>query len=112
MRFRSWRPDKYLPILITSNHHNVFERHHRFIGWLGLAVRGALVEFRERGLILEPQATWVFVILGDTYDINTRTWRTDGNQLISSQEFWFALAMTVLCVHQSSCYFWASDMIL
>ena len=23
----------------TSTHHNVFERHHRFIGWLGLAVR-------------------------------------------------------------------------
>ena len=21
-----------------STHHNIFERHHRFIGWLGLAV--------------------------------------------------------------------------
>ena len=24
---------------MISYHHNMFERHHRFIGWLGLAVR-------------------------------------------------------------------------
>ncbi|CAG7846059.1 SubName: Full=Uncharacterized protein {ECO:0000313/EMBL:ENI11109.1} [Serendipita indica DSM 11827] len=62
---------------VRNTHHNVFERHHRFIGWLGLA------------------ATWIFVILGNTYDIKTRTWRTDGDALISAQEFWFALGMTV-----------------
>ena len=56
-------------------------------------------------LIIERQATWVFVILGNTYDINTSTWRTDADQLISSQEFWFALGMTVLYVHRSfSCF--------
>jgi len=92
---------KVLTFLTTSNHHNVFERHHRFIGWLGLAVRGAYRNVqRTLGLILRRQATWVFVILGNTYDINARTWRTDGDQLISSQEFWFALAMTVLCVYR------------
>ena len=56
---------------------------------------------KKLGLIIERQATWVFVILGNTYDINTSTWRTDGDQLISSQEFWFALGMTILCVHRS-----------
>jgi hypothetical protein len=27
---------------VKSTHHNAFERFHRFIGWLGLAVRDAL----------------------------------------------------------------------
>ena len=56
-------------------------------------------------LIIERQTTWVFVVLGNAYDINTSTWRTDGDQLISSQEFWFALGMTILCVHRPfSCF--------
>lgn len=29
----------WLTSALSSTHHNVFERHHRFIGWLGLAVR-------------------------------------------------------------------------
>lgn len=29
-----WR----LTWLPVSTHHNIFERHHRFIGWMGLAV--------------------------------------------------------------------------
>ncbi|PVG02815.1 hypothetical protein CPB86DRAFT_544846 [Serendipita vermifera] len=62
---------------VRNTHHNVFERHHRFIGWLGLA------------------ATWIFVILGNTYDITARRWRADGDALINAQEFWFALGMTV-----------------
>lgn len=64
--------------LHISTHHNVFERHHRFIGWLGLA------------------ATWIFVILGNTYDIDMRQWRADGHALLNAQEFWFALGMTAL----------------
>ena len=35
----SRRPKRPLTDNLDSTHHNVFERHHRFIGWLGLAVR-------------------------------------------------------------------------
>ena len=31
-RIRDWR------LTFNSNYHNTFERHHRFIGWLGIAV--------------------------------------------------------------------------
>lgn len=41
---------------VRNTHHNIFERHHRFIGWIGLA------------------STWVFVVLGDSYDLDTHTW--------------------------------------
>lgn len=62
----------------TSNYHNTFERHHRFIGWLGVA------------------ATWVFVVTGNTYDIKTGEWRSDAHALISTQELWFAVFLTIL----------------
>lgn len=62
---------------VRNTHHNVFERHHRFIGWLGLA------------------STWVFVVLGNSYDIKTGVWDANANILISTQEFWFAAFMTV-----------------
>ncbi len=65
---------------MISNYHNTFERHHRFIGWLGIA------------------ATWVFVILGNTYDIKRGEWRSDANSLLSAQELWFAAFMTILYV--------------
>jgi hypothetical protein len=31
----------------ASTHHNAFERHHRFIGWLGLTVCDELIEHNE-----------------------------------------------------------------
>ncbi|CAG8980809.1 hypothetical protein HYALB_00003735 [Hymenoscyphus albidus] len=62
---------------IRNYHHNVFEGHHRFIGWLGLA------------------ATWCFVILGNIYDIKLGKWRLDAHSLIGLQELWFAVFMTV-----------------
>ncbi|TFK74013.1 hypothetical protein BDN72DRAFT_854377 [Pluteus cervinus] len=62
---------------VRNTHHNVFERHHRFMGWLGLL------------------STWVFVVLGDSYDVETRTWNPDGIHIIRQQQFWFALGMTV-----------------
>ncbi|KAB5550783.1 hypothetical protein GE09DRAFT_1239714 [Coniochaeta sp. 2T2.1] len=62
---------------VRNTHHNVFERHHRFIGWLGLAT------------------TWVFVILGNSYDIKLGEWRTDANTLLNAQELWFAVFMTI-----------------
>ncbi|KAK3316857.1 hypothetical protein B0H66DRAFT_306716 [Apodospora peruviana] len=62
---------------VRNTHHNVFERHHRFIGWLGLAT------------------TWGFVIMGNSYDIKVGEWRSDANSLLSVQEFWFAVFMTI-----------------
>ncbi|KAL1654096.1 hypothetical protein SLS61_003502 [Didymella pomorum] len=39
--------------------------------------------------------TWVFVIMGNTYDIKRGQWRTDSHSLLSAQELWFAVFMTV-----------------
>ncbi|RPD53448.1 hypothetical protein L226DRAFT_516932 [Lentinus tigrinus ALCF2SS1-7] len=62
---------------VRNTHHNVFERHHRFIGWIGLL------------------STWVFVVLGDSYDLDTHSWNPDGIRVIRQQDFWFAFGMTV-----------------
>ncbi|PBP28486.1 hypothetical protein BUE80_DR000616 [Diplocarpon rosae] len=62
---------------IRNTHHNLFERYHRFCGWLGLA------------------ATWSFVILGNLYDTKRGQWRTDANTLLDAQELWFCIFMTV-----------------
>jgi hypothetical protein len=62
---------------VRNTHHNVFERHHRFIGWLGLC------------------STWVFVVLGDSYDSRVHAWNPDGIRIIRQQDFWFSLGMTV-----------------
>ncbi|KAF9050714.1 hypothetical protein BDZ89DRAFT_1098750 [Hymenopellis radicata] len=62
---------------VRNTHHNVFERHHRFVGWIGIL------------------STWAFVILGDTYNPVTRSWDLDGVHLIRHQDFWFTVGMTV-----------------
>jgi len=62
---------------VRNTHHNVFERHHRFIGWLGLL------------------STWVFVVLGDSYDLKTHSWNPNGLHIIRQQDFWFTFGMTV-----------------
>ncbi|KAK0750507.1 hypothetical protein B0T18DRAFT_437692 [Schizothecium vesticola] len=61
---------------VRNYHHNVFETHHRFIGWLGIAT------------------SWMFVVMGNSYDIKLGEWRVDANSLLSAQEFWFALFIT------------------
>lgn len=38
------------------------------------------------------------MVLGNTYDIKTGEWRSDANSLLSVQELWFAVFMTVLYV--------------
>ncbi|KAH9942225.1 uncharacterized protein BXZ73DRAFT_87878 [Epithele typhae] len=58
---------------VRNTHHNVFERHHRFIGWIA----------------------WVFVVLGDSYDLDTHSWNPDGIRVIRQQDFWFAFGMTI-----------------
>jgi hypothetical protein len=35
----------FLTPSLYSTHHNIFERHHRFIGWLGLAVGTLMLMF-------------------------------------------------------------------
>ncbi|KAF7295113.1 Urb2 domain-containing protein [Mycena indigotica] len=65
---------------VRNTHHNVFERQHRFIGWLGLI------------------CTWIFVILGDTYNPETRSWDTAGQKLIRHQDFWYTCSMTFFIV--------------
>ncbi|KAE9406419.1 hypothetical protein BT96DRAFT_1054902 [Gymnopus androsaceus JB14] len=61
---------------VRNTHHNVFERHHRFVGWFGLL------------------STWAFVIMGDCYNGITRTWDLSGIDLIHHQDFWFTIGMT------------------
>lgn len=36
------------------------------------------------------------MILGNTYDIKRGEWRSDANSLLSAQELWFAVFMTIL----------------
>ncbi|KAF2794075.1 hypothetical protein K505DRAFT_242991 [Melanomma pulvis-pyrius CBS 109.77] len=62
---------------VRNTYHNVFEKHHRFIGWLGLAT------------------TWMFVIMGNAYDIKLGQWRANSHVLLSAQELWFAVFMTI-----------------
>lgn len=62
---------------VRNTHHNIFERHHRFVGWTGLA------------------CTWVFVVLGDSYDIDKHQWNPDGIRILRQQDFWFCFGMTV-----------------
>lgn len=40
----------------------------------------------------------MFVIMGNTYDIKRGEWRPDAHTLLSAQETWFAVFMTVLYV--------------
>ncbi|KZP04466.1 hypothetical protein FIBSPDRAFT_730620 [Athelia psychrophila] len=62
---------------VRNTHHNVFERNHRFIGWLALI------------------STWIFVVLGDSYDLTTHTWNPSGLKILHQQDFWFCFGMTV-----------------
>ncbi|KAI0282819.1 hypothetical protein BGY98DRAFT_953714 [Russula aff. rugulosa BPL654] len=62
---------------IRNRHHNVFERHHRFLGWLGLIF------------------TWIFVILSYSYDSTTRSWDSVSNIIANKQGFWFCLGITI-----------------
>ena len=46
--------------------------------------------------------TWVFVVLGNSYDIKTGEYDANANALLSAQEFWFAVFMTVLYISPPS----------
>ncbi|KAF9039444.1 hypothetical protein BDZ89DRAFT_945396 [Hymenopellis radicata] len=65
---------------VRNTHHNIFERHHRFVGWIGVA------------------CTWVFVVLGDSYDLDTHSWNPDGIRVLRQQDFWFCLGITIFII--------------
>ncbi|KAH9901176.1 hypothetical protein C8Q73DRAFT_233673 [Cubamyces lactineus] len=65
---------------VRNTHHNVFERHHRFVGWTALFL------------------TWAFTIMGDIYNPTTRSWVPDGRHLVRQQDFWYVMGMTTWIV--------------
>lgn len=65
---------------VRNTHHNIFERHHRFMGWLGLL------------------STWIFVVLGDSYDLEAHSWNPDGIRVLRQQDFWFVFGMTIFVI--------------
>ncbi|KAF7793497.1 hypothetical protein EIP86_004609 [Pleurotus ostreatoroseus] len=62
---------------IRANHHNFFERHHRFAGWFSVV------------------CVWIFVSLSDSANPDG-TFTPDGNKIVRTQEFWYAVFITVL----------------
>ncbi|KAF7791249.1 hypothetical protein EIP86_002263 [Pleurotus ostreatoroseus] len=65
---------------VRNTHHNVFERHHRFIGWTALFL------------------TWSFTIANDLWDPSTQTWDLSGRHLVKQQDFWYVMGMTTFIV--------------
>ncbi|KAJ7077609.1 hypothetical protein C8R44DRAFT_896208 [Mycena epipterygia] len=65
---------------VRESHHNIFEGYHRSFGWFGLL------------------STWVFVVLGDSWDRTTQSWNPDGIRVIRQQDFWFATAMSICII--------------
>ncbi|KAF8531749.1 hypothetical protein JB92DRAFT_3080866 [Gautieria morchelliformis] len=61
---------------IRNNFHNIFERHHRFAGWLGLMF------------------TWVFVMITDSFDTELQKWDLTASRVVRDQQFWFVIGMT------------------
>ncbi|XP_075104811.1 adenylate-forming reductase 03009 [Nicotiana tabacum] len=67
--------------LVRHLHHNFFERTHRFVGWIALAL------------------LWAFITLTISYDPETKSYSTEiGSKLIKQQEFWLTVAITVLII--------------
>ena len=47
-------------------------------------------------MCLTYHLAWVFVVLGDTYDLDKHEWNPDGTKILRQQDFWFSFGMTVL----------------
>ncbi|KAH9951391.1 hypothetical protein B0H21DRAFT_279774 [Amylocystis lapponica] len=65
---------------VRNSHHNVFERNHRFFGWTSLFL------------------SWIFILLGDLWDTNTKTWNISGLHIVHQQDFWYVIGMTAWIV--------------
>ncbi|TMW82027.1 hypothetical protein EJD97_007019 [Solanum chilense] len=68
--------------LIRHLHHNLFERIHRFVGWIALSL------------------LWIFITLTVSYDPKTKSYNNAGigSKLIKQQEFLFTSGITLLIV--------------
>ncbi|KAG8750744.1 hypothetical protein FRC11_010093 [Ceratobasidium sp. 423] len=64
---------------IRNTHHNVFERNHRFLGWLSVIV------------------TWVYIIIDNGYR-NSRTWGTHSYGFAHRQELWLSVFMALAVI--------------
>ncbi|KAJ1417386.1 hypothetical protein SESBI_16653 [Sesbania bispinosa] len=64
--------------LVRHLHHNVFERIHRFAGWMALIL------------------LWLFILLSISYEPTSQTYDLTMSQLVKKQEVWFTLAITIL----------------
>ncbi|PSR79921.1 hypothetical protein PHLCEN_2v6822 [Hermanssonia centrifuga] len=64
---------------IRHNHHNVFERLHRFAGWTSVIF------------------VWIYVCLSDSLNAEGG-FTSNGRRLVLSQEFWFTLFISILVV--------------
>jgi len=62
---------------VRNTHHNVFERWHRFAGWLTVAF------------------TWVFALLWDFWDKRSHHYIHTGGRAFFSQTFWYSLLITI-----------------
>jgi len=80
---------------LTNRKFSVFERHHRFVGWIGLICTCLSLSYVPFFIIIHI-SSGVFVILGDTYNPATRSWNLNGVDLVRHQDFWFTMGMTVL----------------
>ncbi|KAF5380557.1 hypothetical protein D9615_004706 [Tricholomella constricta] len=82
---------------VRNTHHNVFERHHRFMGWLGL-LSSKLLDYAGDTTALTFTLAWIFVVLGDSYDLDTHSWNPDGILILRQQDFWFIFGMTIFVI--------------
>ncbi|GJE92420.1 hypothetical protein PsYK624_085740 [Phanerochaete sordida] len=65
---------------IRHYHHNFFEFHHRFAGWLAVVF------------------IWIFVCIADSYDFATGRFHGDAGRLVKMQEFWYTLLVTLFVI--------------
>ncbi|GAU29597.1 hypothetical protein TSUD_164450 [Trifolium subterraneum] len=66
--------------LIRHLHHNVFERIHRFSGWLALIL------------------LWLFILLTISYDPSSKTYQLTISKMVKKQECWFTLIITIVII--------------
>lgn len=66
--------------LLRHLHHNVFERIHRFAGWMALIL------------------LWLFILLSISYEPTSQTYHLTMDKMVKKQEWWFTLAITILII--------------
>ncbi|KIY50279.1 hypothetical protein FISHEDRAFT_39509 [Fistulina hepatica ATCC 64428] len=64
---------------LRDNHHNIFERHHRLVGWYLWSI---VVD------------SWIFTVMSDSYSLDTHDF-SRASHVIRQQDFWFLLGMTI-----------------